>query len=89
MKLIDILTEKLEDMRHSPLYHMTSDTYALLIMDSDMLIGSITNFEMMVKDKQLNTKRGIHQISFTRNKSWDPNPSSLGPGGTPPENLDV
>ena len=89
MKLIDILTEKLEDMRHSPLYHMTSDAYALLIMDSDMLIGSITNFEMMVKDKQLNTKRGIHQISFTRNKSWDPNPSSLGPGGTPPENLDV
>ena len=89
MKLIDTLLEKLEDMRYSPLYHMTSDKSALRIMNSDMLVGSIPYAEMMVKDKQLNTKRGPHQISFTRNKSWVPNPSSLGPGDSAPENLDV
>jgi hypothetical protein len=58
-------------------------------MDSDMLVGSIPYAEMMVKDKQLNTKRGFHQISFTRNKSWDPNPGSLAPGAGSIDNLDV
>lgn len=83
------LNESLSDIESVPLYHFTSDRNAISIIKNNEIDGSIPYAEMVVKDKQLNTKRGPYQVSFTRNKNWSPNPSSLGPGNSAPENLDV
>lgn len=84
------LNEKLEDIQGTPLYHKTSTSRGLQILDSDKLIAGETGLFQSEFDKRLIDSDKQKAISFTRNKNWFPeNNYDIGVGSGNIEDLDI
>jgi hypothetical protein len=79
--MMGVINEKLEDIQGQPLYHRTSTSNGLLIMESNTLKGVEPRSAQKAYDKQLKLLGKNKYISFTRNKNWYPeNINDLGAG---------
>ena len=84
------LNEKLEDIKGTPLYHKTSTSRGLQIIDSDKLIAGETGLFQLHFDKRLIDSNKQKAISFTRNKNWFPKSKyDIGVGSGDIEDLDI
>jgi hypothetical protein len=77
--MMGVISEKLEDIQGTPLYHKTSTSRGLKIMDSDSLITSKPSDEYLKLDDELRNTEKQSAISFTRDKNWEPD-QSIGVG---------
>ena len=77
--MMGIISEKLEDIQGTPLYHKTSTKTGIKIIDSDSLIGTKPSDEYLKIDKSLANTNKQSAISFTRDKNWKPD-QSIGKG---------
>ena len=77
--MMGVISEKLEDIQGTPLYHKTSTSRGLKIMDSDSLITSRPSDEYLKLDDELRNTEKQSAISFTRDKNWEPD-QSIGVG---------
>jgi hypothetical protein len=77
--MMGVISEKLEDIKGTPLYHKTSTSRGLKIMDSDSLITSRPSDEYLKLDDELRNTEKQSAISFTRDKNWEPD-QSIGVG---------
>jgi len=77
--IMGVISEKLEDIQGTPLYHKTSTSRGLKIMDSDSLITSRPSDEYLKLDDELRNTEKQSAISFTRDKNWEPD-QSIGVG---------
>ena len=74
------INEVIDDIRSTPLYHKTSTSRGLDIMDTDSLrAGSLPSGDYLSYDKRLARTKHQNAISFTRDKNWIPN-STIGVG---------
>ena len=88
-EMMGVISEKLEDIQGTPLYHKTSTSRGLSIMDSDSLIASKPSDEYLKLDDKLRNTEKQQAISFTRDKNWEPN-QSIGVGrGSKIEDSDI
>jgi hypothetical protein len=71
--MMGIISEKLEDIQGTPLYHKTSTIRGIDIMNSDSLRGTLPSGEYLGYDKRLGKTKTQTAISFTRDKNWTPN----------------
>jgi len=78
-EMMGIISEKLEDIQGTPLYHKTSTKRGIKIIDSDSLIGTKPSDEYLKIDKSLANTNKQSVISFTRDKNWKPD-QSIGKG---------
>jgi hypothetical protein len=72
-EVMGIISEKLEDIQGTPLYHKTSTIRGIDIMNSDSLRGTLPSGEYLGYDKRLGKTKTQTAISFTRDKNWTPN----------------
>ena len=77
--MMGVISEKLEDIQGTPLYHKTSTETGIKIIDSDSLIGTKPSDEYLKIDKSLANTDKQSAISFTRDKNWKPD-QSIGKG---------
>jgi hypothetical protein len=67
------LNEVFDDIIGIPLYHKTSTSRGLDIINSDALrAGSLPSGDYLSYDKRLARTKHQNAISFTRDKNWDP-----------------
>lgn len=67
------LNEVFDDIKGTPLYHKTSASRALDIINSDSLrSGSLPSGDYLSYDKRLANTKHQNAISFTRDKNWEP-----------------
>lgn len=67
------LNEVFDDIKGTPLYHKTSASRALDIINSDSLrSGSLPSGDYLSYDKRLANTKNQNAISFTRDKNWEP-----------------
>jgi len=78
-QVMGIISERLEDIKGTPLYHKTSTNRGLDIISSNSLRGTLPSGEYLSHDKRLARTKHQNAISFTRDKNWIPN-SSIGIG---------
>jgi hypothetical protein len=77
--MMGIISEKITDIKGTPLYHITSTDRGLKIIESDTLLGFEQGPEQRRHDKRLASSKEKKTISFTRNKNWKPKSmSSIG-----------
>ena len=67
------LFESLEDIQGTPLYHHTSESRALSIMNSDMLRGTRPDDDILAVDPTLDNTPHQSMVSLTRDKNFVPN----------------
>ena len=67
------LFESLEDIQGTPLYHHTSESRALSIMNSDMLRGTRPDDDILAVDPTLDNTQHQSMVSLTRDKNFVPN----------------
>ena len=77
--MMGIISEKLEDIQGTPLYHTTSTSRGLKIINSDTLLGTKPSNEYLDIDKRLANTKTQKAISFTRDNNWKPD-QSIGVG---------
>jgi hypothetical protein len=88
-QLMGVITERMNDIQGTPLYHKTSTNRGLKIIKSDSLIGSLPSDDYLSLDKKLDNTKTKRSISFTRNKLWKPN-HTIGIGmNNPIEDSDI
>jgi len=73
------LAEKLEDIQGTPLYHKTSTSRGIDIINTDSLRGVLPSGDYLGNDKRLANTKTQTAISFTRDKNWRPN-NTIGVG---------
>ena len=67
------LNEVFDDVKGIPLYHKTSTSRGLDIINSDALrAGSLPSGDYLSYDKRLARTKHQNAVSFTRDKNWDP-----------------
>ena len=72
-EMMGVISEKLEDIQGTPMYHKTSTLRGLDIINVDALrAGSIPSGDYLSYDKRLANTKLQNAISFTRDKNWDP-----------------
>ena len=78
-EMMGVISEKLDDIQGTPLYHKTSTSRGVDIMNSDSLRGILPSGEYLDYDKRLGKTKTQTAISFTRDKNWTPN-NTIGVG---------
>jgi len=78
-EMMGVITEKLDDVKGTPLYHKTSTETGIKIINSDSLIGTKPSDEYLNIDKRLADTEKQSAISLTREKNWNPD-QSIGKG---------
>jgi disulfide oxidoreductase YuzD len=71
--MMGVISEKLEDIQGTPLYHKTSTSRGIDIINLDSLRGTLPSDYYLTLDKRLANTRTQRAISFTRDKGWVPN----------------
>lgn len=69
--------ESINDIQGIPLYHHTTESRALSIMNSDMMRGTKPDDDILDVDQTLADTKHQSMVSFTRDKNFMPN-SSIG-----------
>ena len=69
----EVLTESLEDIQGMPLYHHTTESRALSIMNTNMLRGTRPDDDILAVDPTLDNTQHQSMVSFTRDKNFVPN----------------
>jgi len=88
-EMMGVISEKLEDIQGTPLYHKTSTSRGLDIINSDSLRGTLPSDEYLIWDDELRNTKKQRAISFTRDKNWEPD-QSIGMGlDSPIEDKDI
>jgi len=77
--MMGIINEKLEDIQGTPLYHKTSTSRGIDIINTDSLRGVLPSGDYLGNDKRLANTKTQTAISFTRDKNWKPN-NTIGVG---------
>ena len=77
--LMGVISEKLEDIQGTPLYHKTSTSRGIDIINTDSLRGVLPSGDYLGNDKRLSNTKTQTAISFTRDKNWQPN-NTIGVG---------
>ena len=77
--MMGIINEKLEDIQGTPLYHKTSTSRGIDIINTDSLRGVLPSGDYLGNDKRLSNTKRQTAISFTRDKNWQPN-NTIGVG---------
>jgi hypothetical protein len=72
-EMMGVISEKLEDIQGTPLYHKTSTSRGIDIINSDSLRGTLPSGEYLRDDDRLRKTKTQTAISFTRDKNWQPN----------------
>ena len=67
------INESLEDIQGMPLYHHTTESRALSIMNTDMLRGTRPDDDILAVDPTLDNTSHQSMVSFTRDKNFVPN----------------
>jgi len=73
------LNEILQDIQGAPLYHHTTESRALSIMNSDTMKGTRPDDDILEVDPTLTNTPNQSMISFTRDKNFIPS-STIGAG---------
>jgi len=83
----EVLTESIKDIEGTPLYHHTTESRALSIMNSDMMRATKPDDDLLELDPTLANTKHQSMVSFTRDKNFMPN-STIGAsiGGVGNEN---
>ena len=68
----EVLTESIEDIEGTPLYHHTTESRALSIMNSDMMRGTKPDDDILDVDPTLANTKHQSMVSFTRDKNFVP-----------------
>ena len=69
----EVLTESLEDIQGMPLYHHTTESRAVSIMNTNMLRGTRPDDDILAVDPTLDNTQHQSMVSFTRDKNFVPN----------------
>jgi hypothetical protein len=69
----EVLSESLEDIQGTPLYHHTTESRALSIMNSDILRGTRPDDDILAVDPTLDNTQHQSMVSLTRDKNFLPN----------------
>ena len=69
----EVLTESLEDIQGMPLYHHTTESRAVSIMNTNMLRGTRPDDDILAVDPTLDNTSHQSMVSFTRDKNFVPN----------------
>lgn len=78
----EVITESIEDIQGTPLYHHTSESRSLSIMNSDMLRGSRPDDDILAVDPTLFNTPHQSMVSLSRDKNFVPDDSiGAGAGG--------
>ena len=77
--MMGVISEKLEDIQGTPLYHKTSTSRGIDIINTDSLRGVLPSGDYLGNDKRLANTKTQTAISFTRDKNWRPN-NTIGVG---------
>jgi len=77
--MMGVISEKLEDIQGTPLYHKTSTSRGIDIINTDSLRGVLPSGDYLGNDKRLSNTKTQTAISFTRDKNWQPN-NTIGVG---------
>jgi hypothetical protein len=67
------INESLEDIQGMPLYHHTTESRALSIMNTNMLRGTRPDDDILAVDPTLDNSKHQSMVSFTRDKNFVPN----------------
>ena len=67
------INESLEDIQGMPLYHHTTESRALSIMNTNMLRGTRPDDDILAVDPTLDNTPHQSMVSFTRDKNFVPN----------------
>ena len=67
------INESLEDIQGMPLYHHTTESRALSIMNTNMLRGTRPDDDILAVDSTLDNTPHQSMVSFTRDKNFVPN----------------
>jgi len=78
-QMMGVISEKLEDIQGTPLYHKTSTSRGIDIINTDSLRGVLPSGDYLGNDKRLANTKTQTAISFTRDKNWQPN-NTIGVG---------
>jgi hypothetical protein len=83
----EVLSESIEDIQGTPLYHHTTESRALSIMNSNMMRATRPDDDILELDPTLANTKHQSMVSFTRDKNFMPN-STIGAstGGVGDEN---
>jgi hypothetical protein len=65
--------ESIDDIQGTPLYHHTTESRALSIMNSDMMRGTKPDDDILDVDPTLSNTKHQSMVSFTRDKNFVPN----------------
>ena len=71
----EVLSESLEDIQGTPLYHHTTESRALSIMNSDMMRATRPDDDVLELDPTLANTKHQSMVSFTRDKNFIPDQS--------------
>jgi hypothetical protein len=72
-EVMGIISERMDDIQGTPLYHKTSTNRGIDIMNLDSLRGTLPSDDYLSLDKRLTNTKTQRAISFTRDKKWNPN----------------
>ena len=78
-EVMGVISERIDDVKGTPLYHKTSTNRGLDIINSDSLRGSLPSEDYLSMDTRLANTKTQRAISFTRDKRWSPN-QTIGKG---------
>jgi len=68
----EVITESIEDIQGTPLYHHTTESRALSIMNSDMMRGTRPDDDIIDVDQTLANTPHQSMVSLTRDKNFIP-----------------
>jgi hypothetical protein len=68
----EVITESIEDIQGTPLYHHTTESRALSIMNSDMMRGTRPDDDIIDVDQTLAKTKHQSMVSLTRDKNFIP-----------------
>jgi hypothetical protein len=72
-EVMGVVSETLDDITGKPLYHKTSTSRGLDIINTDSLrAGSLPSGDYLKYDKRIANTKHQNAISFTRDKNWNP-----------------
>lgn len=69
------LIESIDEIQGTPLYHHTTESRALSIMNSDMMKGTRPDDDIIAVDQTLSNTPHQSMVSFTRDKNFIPDQS--------------
>ena len=69
----EVITESIDDIQGTPLYHHTTESRALSIMNSDMMRGTRPDDDIIDVDQTLANTPHQSMVSLTRDKNFVPN----------------